>query len=180
MGTCAQTCFVTKSEQLLITVESLAQREIEVDPESLDVRLAHSPTPTFMDCEATSHSELQPQPAPLNEENVGTEEERYEGELDEQGRRHGYGVCVWADGKQYEGEWVCGVINGHGRMEWPDGRCYEGQFTAGLKQGKGVFRWRDGRRYDGEWLGDLQHGNGVFTCSDGEQIAGIWSVGKRK
>jgi len=179
MGTCAQTCFVTKAEQLLITVESLAQREIEVDPDSIDMRLAHSPTPTFMDCEATSHSELQPQPAPLNEDNIG-EEEVYEGDRDEEGRRHGQGVCVWADGKRYEGAWVRGVISGSGRMDWVDGRSYVGQFEAGLKQGRGVFRWRDGRQYEGGWLGDLQHGDGVFTCSDGEQIAGTWSLGKRK
>lgn len=181
MGTCAQACYVGKSEQSLVTIESQPQRDVEVDTDNAEMRPVRTSTPTFMDCEATSHSELPPQPSPMQEEMTGLgEEEGYEGEKDEEGRRHGRGVCVWPDGKRYCGEWRHGVISGTGEMTWPDGRSYEGQFEAGVKQGTGTFRWKDGRKYEGDWEDDFQHGHGVFTSADGEQVTGVWVFGKRK
>lgn len=52
-----------------------------------------------------------------------------------EGKRHGEGTYVFADGTIYKGEWVNGRI-----------------------KGKGVCIWNDGRRYEGEWLDNKKHG----------------------
>jgi len=41
---------------------------------------------------------------------------------------------------------------------WADGRDYIGQWKTNKMHGKGVFKWSDGRRYEGEYIEDKKHG----------------------
>ena len=53
---------------------------------------------------------------------------RYEGEMNQDGQRHGQGVKSWPSGKRYVGEFRNLLFHGHGTMTYPDGRVESGQF----------------------------------------------------
>lgn len=114
------------------------------------------------------------------------------------GKRHGRGIRVWADGSRYEGEWASDVQHGFGVYvgSGPRGMRYEGSWTDGQRCGQGVASYgdntgaafncplgyrhagSDGRCvYDGEWRADAFNGHGTFTCCDGRQHTGTWKGG---
>lgn len=37
---------------------------------------------------------------------------------------------------------------------WADGRQYNGDWINNKMHGRGIFTWADGRRYDGEYFDD--------------------------
>lgn len=76
---------------------------------------------------------------------------RYEGERDAQGRRHGKGNFFFADGSSYSGEW-----------------------REGLRHGVGQFNYADKSVYKGMWNHDLKHGPGKFWFADGDIVLGMW------
>ena len=43
------------------------------------------------------------------------------------GKREGFGRCVWPDGVEYEGEWQDNKQNGKGKKKWPNGETYKGE-----------------------------------------------------
>ncbi len=69
-------------------------------------------------------------------------------------------------------------MHGSGLLKWADGKQYEGQFVNDKRQGLGVFKWKDGRIYNGEWLDGKQHGRGTFMKVDGTKKVGIWENGR--
>ncbi len=80
--------------------------------------------------------------------------EKYTGEMKD-GKEHGRGVWVGADGDSYDGDWKDGKEHGHGVYVWgPDsewaGDRYEGEYRDGERHGRGVYVWADGNRYEGE------------------------------
>ena len=119
------------------------------------------------------------------------------------GKRHGYGVRVWASGSRYEGNWVDDTIHGHGKVEYADGSEYAGNFKQGLRHGNGTMYYGRGNgtpyesplksssgrgkvldgygrcRYAGEWRNDHWHGQGVYYCSDGTMYEGEFRKGVR-
>ena len=54
----------------------------------------------------------------------------YEGEW-QNGKRHGYGICVMSEGTVYEGEWQGGKYHGYGKEVAPDGTVREGEWQEG-------------------------------------------------
>lgn len=54
---------------------------------------------------------------------------RYEGEWHD-GKKHGKGVCTFADGSSYDGEWRRGREHGQGTLTYPDGGKYVGEFQV--------------------------------------------------
>ena len=50
-------------------------------------------------------------------------------------KKHGKGVCIYADGRKYDGEW-----------------------QSGLRHGEGVLTYPNGSKYDGSWQHDKEHG----------------------
>ena len=42
-------------------------------------------------------------------------------------------------------------MHGYGVYTWADGRQYEGNFVNDLKEGEGTLVWADGRKYIGSW-----------------------------
>jgi len=77
----------------------------------------------------------------------------YEGELKD-GKRHGRGVYLWADGNRYEGDWKDGKAHGHG-----------------------VVVWVNGDRYEGDWKDDKWYGHGVWVGANGDSCEGEWREG---
>jgi len=64
------------------------------------------------------------------------------------GRPHGRGVYVYADGNRYEGEWRNGLPHGSGRFVFNDDSRYEGTFEDGaIVYGSAIYT--NGDRYTG-------------------------------
>lgn len=76
----------------------------------------------------------------------------YSGAMDPNGVREGQGICKWADGSHYNGEW-----------------------KGGYRHGKGVFKSREGTHHDGMWQNDIRHGPGdMLYTKSGNRIKGTW------
>mgnify|MGYP001810314713 CR=1 FL=1 len=61
----------------------------------------------------------------------------YDGAMNEQGQRHGYGVMKYTNGDVYEGMWETDKKHGLGKQIHRNGDIYEGEFVHGRKHGKG-------------------------------------------
>lgn len=91
----------------------------------------------------------------------------YTGGVDEQGLLNGYGRLVWANGDQYEGEFVAGLFQGKGTLTLAGNSVYEGEFSRGAMSGSGLLVYEKGSRYKGDFkknkfegMGKLNHING--------------------
>jgi hypothetical protein len=73
----------------------------------------------------------------------------YEGELNNEGEKHGQGMYRYPNGRTYVGEWYKNQMDGQGVESWPNGSIYQGQFKANKRHGRGTFTWADGRQYVG-------------------------------
>ena len=63
---------------------------------------------------------------------------RYLGEF-LKNNRHGFGICRWADGSVYRGEWEKGTMQGYGAYDHNSNKYlkrykYIGQFHKNIKQ----------------------------------------------
>lgn len=107
------------------------------------------------------------------------EGENYVGQYSKDGKRHGRGVCDFANGSRYEGEYMDGAMHGQGMFRWSDGKRYVGQYNCGKRHGRGSCDFANGNRYEGECYDDLMHGEGTFRWSDGERYVGQYRMGKK-
>ena len=69
------------------------------------------------------------------------------------GKQHGGGVAVWANGNRYEGDW-----------------------KDDNKHGRGVFVWANGDRYEGDWKDNKPNGSGTATIG-WKTYSGYWTNG---
>jgi hypothetical protein len=60
-------------------------------------------------------------------------------------KREGQGTFIWADGRQYIGEWKAGKQHGIGTYISKDGASKQGEWQNGRK-----MRWLDAEGDDGE------------------------------
>ena len=60
---------------------------------------------------------------------------RYEGQVDQHGKRHGQGVRSGADGYRYEGAWREHSRHGHGTATYRDGTVKSGRWENGSFRG---------------------------------------------
>ena len=107
----------------------------------------------------------------------GEWERIFEGDYKD-GRPHGRGVVVFANGGRYEGDFKDGKPHGRGVLEVASGRRYEGDFRAGLMHGRGVVVFANGLRYEGDFKDNEPHGSGVIVFANGDKCDGIWRKGK--
>lgn len=124
----------------------------------------------------------------------------YEGKVNNDGQKHGFGIYRWKDGSIFEGDYANDLRHGNGRFLWANGESYAGDYLKDERTGKGIYQWPDrssydgeflvGKRhglgrfqsaqgiiYDGEWFDDMQHGQGTLSYPDGRKIKGIWRNG---
>lgn len=113
--------------------------------------------------------------------------EKDEGEFDgafKDGKRHGEGVCKFANNDMYEGEYSEGQIDGKGVYKYSKGDIYTGkyiliyisaynyflificmsfvgEFQAGKKHGRGVLVFKNGDKYEGDFLEGEKIGQGI-------------------
>lgn len=95
------------------------------------------------------------------------------------GKAHGNGIGLYANGNSYEGEWHEGQKHGKGVYKWADGERYEGDFILNKRTGFGIYYWSSGESYHGYWENDKQHGEGVIMDKSGkEKQKGLWKNGR--
>lgn len=92
----------------------------------------------------------------------------YEGDLNQDGQRHGFGVLICDNGNSYEGEWKRDKRDGLGIARYSSGDVYDGEWTKGKRQGHGVMYIEAGDTYIGSWNNGLKHGAGTYHWADGE------------
>ena len=92
----------------------------------------------------------------------------YEGDLNAEGQRHGFGVLLCDNGNSYEGEWKKDKRDGLGIARYSSGDVYDGQWQRGKRQGHGVMYIEAGDTYIGSWNNGLKHGAGTYHWADGE------------
>eukprot|EP01084_Bolivina_argentea_P026849 49922_1 len=136
------------------------------------------------------------------------EKGKYEGERNNEGKRHGKGKYEynmasglvkiyegdWRNGKEhgkgvltihqkfpkvYDGDWVNGCRDGQGTQTQSATQKYEGGWKNNTRHGKGKFTYDDGTVYDGDWVRGQQHGECKFTYADGAVYEGGWKDGKK-
>eukprot|EP01036_Dinobryon_divergens_P030018 gene30018-39205_t len=100
--------------------------------------------------------------------------------------RHGKGKIVFAKGgyseESYEGDWVDDQWHGYGIYKYrkDEGTVFEGQWCRGVRQGKGKITYRDGSFYRGDFNKDQMWGKGIYVGSDGTQYDGEWRANMRQ
>jgi hypothetical protein len=106
--------------------------------------------------------------------------ERYEGQVDQQGKPHGTGrLYHLRNGSDYIGDFKHGVPDGKGVKTYPNGAMYVGAFKNGFRSGHGIHSVEGEYSYDGEWLGGYYHGLGTYT-SLGYKYTGQWVKNERE
>lgn len=113
------------------------------------------------------------------------------------GKRHGFGLRVFANGARYKGSWDNDKMDGPGELTQVDGARFEGVFSNGLKHGQGVETFGNilaitylcpmGHRhkgigycnYTGGYKKGAFEGKGVYACLDGREYRGDFYDGKR-
>lgn len=103
------------------------------------------------------------------------------------------GICYFANGDRYEGEWSNDTINGTGkffsnsqaRTTMRAGISTRESGVTVASTGKvedtttiGVLYYANGEKYDGEWDGGSICGKGVFYFASGEKYDGEWRENK--
>ena len=124
----------------------------------------------------------------------------YKGEFID-GKRNGFGICIYSNREKYEGLWKNDLMNGVGKYIFKDGSVYmgdfkngtmdgvgtytyankdmyKGYFLNGKRNGKGSLYYRDGSKYYGMWKNDSQSGNGKFISIDGDIYEGSFGENK--
>lgn len=101
----------------------------------------------------------------MQDANPGSE--HYDG-AEKDGRRHGYGSCLYEMGDRYTGDWEDGQRHGFGRLDFKiTGNYFEGNWKNGRQDGNGVWRFSDGVSYDGEWIQGVAQAGGMWIFADG-------------
>ncbi|CAF1608532.1 unnamed protein product [Rotaria magnacalcarata] len=127
---------------------------------------------------------------------------RYEGTWHE-GKKHGFGKLIFADGSYYQGEFAhneimgqgtryfaatrntytghfyYGEMDGHGRLRMGNDDCYEGDFKSNHFEGEGSYLSHNKQLYTGNWHNNRRHGYGEQSYVDGSRYSGDWVADKR-
>ena len=91
----------------------------------------------------------------------------YDGEWNNDGKKHGIGKLTLVDGTNYVGQFENGFCHGHGIAKFPDGSVYEGEFFNGKYNGFGSFARSDGMRFEGRFQNGRVDGEGLITFPGG-------------
>ncbi len=98
--------------------------------------------------------------------------DRYKGQLNVHGKRHGVGVYTMKNGTVYRGDFKMGKPHGFGEYRYPNKDVYTGQFKHDLFHGFGRYEAASGMTHEGEYKDGKRHGNGTMTASNGSSFTG--------
>ena len=120
----------------------------------------------------------------------------YDGELDENEIKNGYGIMKYKNKNIYVGNWYNDKKNFKGIMKYNNGDIYEGYWNNDLKEGKGKMKYNNKDIYEGNWEkdnfikgkiiynnkdiyeGDInknkKEGNGKMIYNNGDIYEGDW------
>ncbi|KAA6401525.1 MAG: putative 2-isopropylmalate synthase [Streblomastix strix] len=88
-------------------------------------------------------------------------------------KRHGRGICDYANGNRYEGEWAYDQRHGTGTLFLTSGSRYQGQWVRDEIHGKGVAVYSEGDIFDGEWEHNKRaNGSGRLLYANGDIYTG--------
>ncbi|KAL5005990.1 hypothetical protein ScPMuIL_017148 [Solemya velum] len=83
----------------------------------------------------------------------------------------------------YNGYWMNGKIHGKGELVWADGRKYVGKFKNGFLHGPGVMTIPKGEGQeeiqDANWKDGRLHGPTIITYANGDMYEGYFKEGQR-
>lgn len=99
-------------------------------------------------------------------------EGKYEGEKNNLGEKHGYGIMYYAGGDIYEGGWCNNKKDGKGIYKYSNGDVYEGEFRIGLKHGDGIYTYASGDVYIGPYVKGKRKGYGTYKFVTGAEYRG--------
>jgi hypothetical protein len=91
-------------------------------------------------------------------------DEEYNGELDENYVRNGYGIYKYDNGDIYEGDFVEGLREGQGEYLYNDGSVYRGSWKEDKKHGSGSYKF-DKFEFDGQWENDILRSGFTFKVN---------------
>ena len=134
-------------------------------------------------------------------ENQEQKENRYIGQFNDKGQKHGlgkfyyqdgsiyfgqwennhrlgFGYYYWPNGDHYQGYWEQGKMQGLGQLDYGTGDCYQGSFVQEKRHGKGTYFYKDGDRYQGDWIEDRRTGYGIYYFASGERYEGYYAQSK--
>jgi hypothetical protein len=104
----------------------------------------------------------------------------YHGDFGKLNVRSGNGQYLWADGRQYQGEWQNDARHGQGQFHYPNGDYFHGTFSHGMRHGHGRFEFHDGSLFEGGFQKGEFHGQGCkYVHRDGRVYLGDFMDGVR-
>jgi hypothetical protein len=97
--------------------------------------------------------------------------DEYRGAFKE-GKRHGKGEYLFANGNRYVGRWVDNAIEGKGKfVNISSGQTYA---TSTLHCWGCFNQCWDSSRYEGDWVNNKKHGHGKMLMTSGDTYEGSW------
>ena len=91
---------------------------------------------------------------------------KYRGDINEDGERHGYGIYKSKNGNEYRGEWLNNKREGLGVVKIGNGDVFEGQFQHNMKNGAGVYHYIDGECDLSSYKDDIRVGKSLRYTKD--------------
>ena len=79
-------------------------------------------------------------------------------------KRHGYGVCKYPSGDEYEGQWHEGERHGKGVLRYGS----TGNSGEAVEENEKVLHSRSGDMYEGSFEYNEPHGMGRYTYHSGQ------------
>jgi hypothetical protein len=95
--------------------------------------------------------------------------QKYQGDLNENNERHGYGIYKSKNGNEYRGEWQFNKREGLGVVKIGNGDVFEGQFENNMKNGVGVYHYIDGECDLSRYKDDRRVGSSLRYTKDRKQ-----------
>eukprot|EP01054_Gregarina_sp_Poly1_P007855 Gregarina_sp_Poly_1__7854@NODE_445_length_8333_cov_573_313090_g363_i0_p2_GENE_NODE_445_length_8333_cov_573_313090_g363_i0NODE_445_length_8333_cov_573_313090_g363_i0_p2_ORF_typecomplete_len781_score87_69MORN/PF02493_20/3_1e03MORN/PF02493_20/1_2e02MORN/PF02493_20/7_1e05MORN/PF02493_20/0_6MORN/PF02493_20/0_00015MORN/PF02493_20/0_0029MORN/PF02493_20/0_00061MORN/PF02493_20/8_9e07MORN/PF02493_20/0_0032MORN/PF02493_20/0_00015MORN/PF02493_20/2_2e05MORN/PF02493_20/1_3e04MORN/PF02493_20/1_7e04DUF3048_C/PF len=104
----------------------------------------------------------------------------YRGEW-QNGKMHGSGIYIVAEGGQYEGFVKNNERSGFGKLVSPAGAVYEGYWLNDKPHGQGRFsKANNNVSYEGSWVEGKADGYGTFNSSKWGTYVGEWKADKKE
>ena len=107
-----------------------------------------------------------------------TNGDKYVGEVNAKGEKHGKGKYRFANGDEYQGEFQNDFYHGKGVLTKVNGDRYEGDFSHDLYHGYGVSKYASGDCYQGSYVNGKKHGYGCYKHADGSGYEGNFVDGQ--